>query len=141
VGHIEEVSVDIPAPIETVWGVLMDLETWPAWTPTMKSLARRTHGDLAVGSQVRVSQPFMTPHTWTITELARPTTFTWETHQLGVTLVARHDLTQVDGHTRAIISVDIRGLVGRLIVTLAAARTRNFVRQEANGLSARSTSL
>lgn len=139
-GHIEEVSIDIDAPIDTVWGVLMDLESWPTWTPTMKSLTRRTAGDLTIGSRVRISQPYMTPHTWTVTELARPTTFTWETHQMGVTLVARHDLAKVGERTRAVISVTIGGPVGQLTARIAAKRIRHFVEQETTGLATRSAS-
>jgi uncharacterized protein YndB with AHSA1/START domain len=139
VEFVEEVT--IAASVDTVWGVLMNLEAWPTWTRTMKSVTRRTSGELTVGSRVRVVQPFMTPHTWTVTELVRLTTFTWETRQLGVRLIARHDLSSTGSTTTARISARIDGPLGRVVARLAPARIRHFVRTEAAGLAAQSTLL
>ena len=52
-----EDSIDIAAPVERVWELTMDVESWPQLTPTITSVKRLDHGPLAVGSAARIKQP------------------------------------------------------------------------------------
>lgn len=131
-------EVVIAARPDAVFDVLVDIESWPQWTKSMTSLEPLTPGDLAVGSRVRIRQPYMGARTWVVTELIRPSRFTWESTQAGVHLVARHDQTAQGRSTVARLGVSIGGPIGALVAPLAAARTRRFLELEANGLAARS---
>lgn len=131
-------EVVIDARPDAVFDVLLDIESWPQWTKSMTSLERLTPGELAVGSRVRIRQPYMGARTWVITELIRPSRFTWESTQAGVRLVARHDHVAQGRSTVARLGVSIGGVMGSLVAPLAAARTRRFLELEANGLAARS---
>src|SRR5690242_2704258 len=46
-------AIDIDAPVERVWEVLMDVERWPDWSPTMTSVERLEPGMLRPGSSAR----------------------------------------------------------------------------------------
>jgi hypothetical protein len=56
-----EHSIEIDAPVERVWGLTIDVESWPGFTPTMESVERLNSEPLAVGSRVRVKQPQSLP--------------------------------------------------------------------------------
>ena len=43
--------IDIAAKPETVWGVMTDIERWPAWNPDVEEAS--LHGDVAEGTQFR----------------------------------------------------------------------------------------
>lgn len=44
-----EASIDIAAPAEKVWSVLVDVGSWPEWNPTCE----RIEGEVALGSTVK----------------------------------------------------------------------------------------
>ena len=44
-----EVTTTIDATPGEVWAILMDVERWPEWTPTMKSVRRLQDGPLPAG--------------------------------------------------------------------------------------------
>jgi uncharacterized membrane protein len=61
----QSTRIDVEAPIERVWEGLREVERWPEWAPTVTSARRLEDGPLAVGSQVRVEQPWIPrPCTW-----------------------------------------------------------------------------
>jgi carbon monoxide dehydrogenase subunit G len=45
-----EHTIEIEAPIERVWQVTLDVESWPKRIPTVESIERLHEGPLAVGS-------------------------------------------------------------------------------------------
>jgi carbon monoxide dehydrogenase subunit G len=57
-------TMDVEAPVERVWEVLREVEQWSEGAPTVTSVGRLDDGPLAVGSRVRVEQPFPRPSTW-----------------------------------------------------------------------------
>src|SRR5580765_507243 len=61
------ISVDIRAAPPRVWALISDIEGWPGWTPTVKSVERLDAGPLAVGSRARIRQPKLLPAVWQIT--------------------------------------------------------------------------
>jgi uncharacterized membrane protein len=110
----------IDAPIERVWQLTVDVEAWPSITPTMTSVERLDHGDLAVGSTARVKQPAQRAAVWTVTRFEPPTAYEWATTVLGVRMVGGHHLEATDaGHTRNRLIVRLEGrgagLLGRVV--------------------------
>src|SRR5512144_1662591 len=79
-----EHAVDVDAPPDVVWMVLMDVEAWPALTPSMTSVEKAESGPLKVGSRVKIKQPRLPLTEWTVTDLVDNERFTWESGRPGM---------------------------------------------------------
>lgn len=131
-------AIDIDAPPERVWEVMLDVDRWHEWTPSVSGIRRVDRGPLAVGSQVIVRQPKLPPAKWVVTAIEEGRGFTWESVGPGFRVVGRHEVEFRDGESRARLSLEHHGIVGRLIARLTAGITRRYIAYEAEGLKARS---
>jgi uncharacterized membrane protein len=52
-----ESSIQVDAPVATVWAVQTDFGGWPGWQPSVSSAQRLDAGELRAGSQFRWTQP------------------------------------------------------------------------------------
>lgn len=133
-----EVGIDISAPAERVWRALMDIESWPRWTPSVTEVERLESGPLKVGSRTRVKQPRLPVYVWQVTELDEGSSFTWVTHAPGVTAKAGHQITETADGSHLTVSVAWSGPMAGLVGAMYAKRTRESLTQEANGHKAAS---
>lgn len=121
-----------------VWAVLMDVESWPDWTASMREITRLDSGPLRVGSTVRVRQPTGRPMVFTITELTNERSFTWTASAAGTRSTGYHELTQTASGVRAVLTFALTGPMAWLGALLAGGRIRRYVDMEADGLKRRS---
>ena len=131
-------SIDIAASPERVWAVLSDLERWPDWTPSMRSLKRLDSGPLAVGSTVRVHQPKLRPANFVVTRLEPGRGFDWVTRSIGLTVTGRHWIEPISAGSRVTLSIHFVGTLAPLITWLTRRLIVRYVDLEANGLKQRS---
>ena len=131
-------SIEVAAPPERVWEVLVDVERWPEWTPSVSRVRALDDGPLAVGSRVEVSQPRIPTGTYTVTALDPGRAFTWEQRQPGSTVTAHHGCAPLpDGGTRVELGVVMSGAVGGLVGRLYRGLTERYLATEAAGLKVR----
>lgn len=128
-----EDEVFIKAPVDEVWRLTTDVESWPAMSPTFTSVQRLDEGPLAVGSEARVKQPGQRPTTWTVTAVDPPTMFAWEARVLGVHMVASHHLSAVEGGCRNRLAVEMTGRGGRFLGMLIGRAMRRSLATENEG--------
>lgn len=134
-----EFTTKIKASPEVVWAVMTDVERWPEWSPSMTKVTRLVSGPLVVGSQARIKQPRLRTMIWTVTELTPGRSFVWEAKGPGLTLVAGHHLANEEGGVvQVTLTVEHRGLVGRLLAPLTSRLVRRNVHMEAEGLKRQS---
>jgi uncharacterized membrane protein len=133
-----DVAVDISAPPEVVWAVLSAVESWPAWTASITSVRLLSPDPLQVGSRVRIKQPRLPVTVWTVTELVEGERFTWTATGPGVHTRASHRVVRTTDGSRATLSIDQAGVLGRLVGRLYGGLTRRYVAMEAAGLKQRS---
>jgi len=134
-------SVDIQAPPARVWSVLLAVEQWPQWTPTVTRVERLDPGPLTLGSRTRIHQPSLAPAIWKVTELdSDQFVFTWATRALGLTITGRHVVQPTPAGSRAELSVRISGMLGPIVTYLVRDITQRYVTQEAECLRRRSES-
>ena len=134
--HTED-SIEILAPVEKVWAVYADVERWPDWTASVRSVELVEGDALAVGARARIDQPRLPRVTWTVTELTPGRSWTWENRSPGAHTVAWHVVTPVDSATtRVEQGIDQDGPIGGLVGRLYAGLTRRYLRMEAQGLKA-----
>jgi carbon monoxide dehydrogenase subunit G len=133
-----ENTIDIQAPAEIIWAVMVDVERWSEWTPSMQRVERLDAGPFAVGSRARVRQPRIPPAIWVVTELVRGSSFTWVSHGLGQHHVATHRIDpRADGRCTVTLSVRSTGSVVTLFSPIMSPIARRYVAMEAEGLKRR----
>jgi uncharacterized membrane protein len=134
-----ETTVNIDAPLDTVWATLIDLGRWPEWTESIQEVSWLEGGALAKGSRVRIKQPSIPAQVWVVSEVQPGASFSWTSKALGVTTLGCHALTQAaDGHVTVTLGIDQSGLLAPVMGLLAGARARRYVQMEADGLKKRS---
>lgn len=123
----------IEAPVDEVWRLTTDVESWPAMSWTMTSVQRLDQGPLQVGSQARVKQPGQRPTVWTVTAVDAPNHFEWVARAFGVQMVASHHLAAAEGGCRNRLAVEMSGRGARLLGLLGGRAIRRSLATENAG--------
>lgn len=102
-----ERSVEVEAPVEAVWDLMMDVKSWPEWKPFMtKASIAGGYDSLSNGSKIRMSVmaggPAAAPLSATVIEFNRPHRLAWE--------------GGVKGLVHAVHSFDFRDKGGKTLV-------------------------
>ena len=97
------VSRRIPAPADTVWQLLTDLDVWPVWGPTVAG-AELDRGGFELGATGKVWTPVGVPLPFTITELDPGRTWAWRVAGVPAT---RHGVEPAPGGCRAWMSAPV----------------------------------
>jgi len=135
-----QVRSHIDAPPDNIWAVMIDVERWSEWTPSVTRLEKLDAGELHVGQRVRIEQPKLPKMTWEVTEVDPGRSFSWSTSRPGVTTVGTHEVA-VDGSGSEIrLTIEYRGLLAPVVHLLAGRRTHQYMEQEARGLRQRAES-
>ena len=137
-GVEQRTSIEVDAPPDRVWDVLVDVERWPEWTDSVSSVRLLDAGPLAVGSRVEISQPRIPTGTYMVTTLEPGSLFIWQQRQPGSTVSAHHECAPLpDGGTRVELRVVMSGAVGGVVGRLYRKLTARYLAMEAAGLKAR----
>lgn len=129
-------TVAIAAPVEQVWAVTYDIESWPSWSPTMRTIIKQDKGSLVAGSTARVEQPRLRPAVWTVDEVVENRTFTWHTGRAGYRLTAEHHLSPTAAGTAVELAAVVTGPLARPVWWLAGRTIRRYVELERKALKA-----
>ena len=132
------ITVDIRATPQRVWAVLSDLEGWPDWTPSVRSVERLEAGPLSVGSRARIRQPKLAPAVWRITAIEKGRSFTWVTRSPGLSVTAHHGVEATADGSRATLSIRFEGLLAPLVAWLTHRLNNRYLGLEGAGLKRRS---
>jgi uncharacterized membrane protein len=129
-------SIEIDASVDRVWELTMDVEAWPAHTPSMTSVERLDATPLAVGSQARIKQPAQPERVWTVTTFEPRQRFAWSTKAMGTRMTGGHQLEERNGGTTNTLTVDIEGPLAPLMGLLMRRPIRKAIEQENEGFKA-----
>ncbi|MHB1139227.1 MAG: SRPBCC family protein [Microthrixaceae bacterium] len=129
-----ESALVIDAPVERVWELTLDIESWPELTPTMTSVERLDDGALRVGSTARVVQPRQRPTVWTVTALEPRSRFVWSTKLATLTMTASHEVEEVGpDRCRNTLRVELDGFGAGLARRLLGSTMRRAITTENEG--------
>ena len=128
-----QTSLHINAPIERVWELTLDVESWPRLTPTVTKVEHLDTGPLAVGSRTRVKQPAQRAKVWTVTELEAGRRFAWTTSAFGGSMTGAHDLTPDGSGTANTLTIDLDGPFAGLVGMLFGRTIRRAIETENKG--------
>lgn len=132
-----DVSVDVDAAPGRVWAVMMELERWHEWTPSIRRIQRLDPGELALGKAVRIWQPGLVRAVWRVIELVPGERFTWVCRSPGVRSTGSHGVEPRGSGSRVTLAVRHEGLVARLLRGWISGITTRYMTMEAQGLKAR----
>jgi uncharacterized membrane protein len=131
-------SVEVFAPREKVWEILIDVERWPEWTPTVTRAERLEPGALVVGSRTKIWQPKLITTAWRVTALdSNAGVFIWETSRPGVKVIATHSVQPTRGGVRLALVLEYRGILGPFMAMQLKQLNWDYLTKEAQGLKAR----
>ena len=128
-----EHTEQIDAPVDQVWDLTLDVESWPTFTPTMTSIRRLDDAPLGVGSAVSIKQPGQRERVWTVTELEPNRRFAWSTRAMGVTMTGAHQLAESGGGTANTLTVDLEGRLAPVVGALLRGPVRKALVAENQG--------
>jgi uncharacterized protein YndB with AHSA1/START domain len=133
----QSITVEIAAPPERVWEVLIDVEHWSEWTATVTWVRRLDEGPLRRGSRAKIRQPRIPETEYVVTELEPGRSFTWVATGPGVLTTARHTAEPLSGDgTRVRLSVSQSGWLGSVMGRFYRGLTDCYLANEADGLRA-----
>ncbi|MBI2760298.1 MAG: SRPBCC family protein [Chloroflexi bacterium] len=133
-----ERTIDINAPYAQVWAIMADVERWPEWTASIKSVDLLEQGFFTSGSRARVRQPRLPTAVWTVTALQPDRSFEWQNASPGLKSRAVHSVESTGPDTsRVTLSIDWSGPLAPIIRLLYGGLSRRYVDTEASGLKRR----
>jgi len=133
-----QIETEINASVELVWATMRDVERWPEWTSTVKSVRLRTPPPLAVGSRALIRQPKLPPALWRMVELDDSLrSFTWVNSAPGVRVVAKHLVVPVGESSRVTLSLRFEGVLAKLLGFATRKLNTRYLAMEAQGLKSR----
>src|SRR3954471_8953128 len=91
-GEGERASVTIDAPIDVVWSVFTDVERWPTWASSFRSV-ELIDGPMRLGAKARIRQPRLPTVVWEGTKWEPGRSWTWTAASPGARTEASHVLT------------------------------------------------
>jgi hypothetical protein len=136
-----QISIEIAASQDVVWGVMSDVERWHEWTASVRSVRRLDTGPLRVGSRAVIRQPKFPPALWTVTAIDPGRSFTWRSGAPGMWVHGHHSIEAIAGGARATLRLHFQGVLGRLLGTMTSAINNRYLGMEAAGLKRRSEAL
>ncbi|HEY6329436.1 MAG TPA: SRPBCC family protein [Blastocatellia bacterium] len=132
-----DVVVGIKAPPDQVLAVLLDVERWPDWTPSVSSIQRLDDGPLTIGSRAKIRQPKLMPAIWQVTELESGKRFAWVTRSPGVQIKGDHVVDRDGDGSRVTLSLQYSGLLAPILARFYRGLSERYLSLEANGLQKR----
>jgi hypothetical protein len=129
------------ASAETVWRILMDVEHWKDWNPTILDIRPLASVGLRVGARYQVTQPGLKPAVYEVIDCIPNESFTWMQKLPGGELVADHRVTVKDNVTEVKLSFSSRGFLAGIATMPFAQKIRQFVSTEARSLKEKSEAM
>ena len=128
-------SVSINSSQEAIWKILSDVSHWHEWTPTVTRVEVLNIPEIKLNNRYKVYQPKLQPAEWTVTVLAPPSNFTWESKTPGMHMVAEHILTPKGANqTELTLTFTFKGWLGKLIGRMYGKTAESYIQTEAQSL-------
>lgn len=135
--RVYEETVEIDADPQRVWDVLVDVESWPEWTPSMTTVRMATPGPLGRGSRVAIKQPRLSPAEMTVDRYVEGRSFAWSSTMAGLSTIADHVVEPTSTGSRVTLVLTQSGPLAGFVGVAYGRMIRRYVHLEATGLKKR----
>jgi len=116
----------MPVPASAAWDVIVDLDAWPVWGPSVSGAELDGAGPLRAGSRGRVITPVGVPLPFEITEFVDGRSWAWRV--LGVP-ATRHEVVPTDSGCIVSFGVPLWAPAYLGVMALALPRIERLARQ------------
>jgi uncharacterized membrane protein len=134
---ITRTDVEIEASPSAVWDIYADVERWPDWTASIKSVVGLDGPEIAVGRRFEIRQPRMPKLVWEVTAVEPGVSWTWRVKSLGGTTTASHELAPSGNRTIVRQRIEQRGPIGVAVGLMIRGLTKRYLKMEGEGLKSR----
>jgi uncharacterized membrane protein len=130
-----EHSIEITADPEAVWEVMSNVERWPDWNESVRSVQLLDRGGLWPGQRARIRQPRLPVAIWTVEQIEHGRSFSWRSDTTGLRSVGEHTVEAKDPDTsRVVLRLAHSGALAGPVRFLYGGMIRRYVKAEAEGL-------
>jgi hypothetical protein len=130
-------SVSINAPLDVVWDVTVDVDSWHEWSPTVTSIKRIEPGEFGMDKSAVVKQPQMPELIWRVTQYIPLTEFTWTTQMPGLSMTGSHLISREGDATISVLTLNMTGILSVIAAIGLRARAVKTLKVENAGLKTR----
>jgi hypothetical protein len=131
------ISIDINAPAARVYDVMIDIDSWHEWTPSITRIRRLDGGAFALGTRALIKQPKFPPALWTLTKIEPGRRFEWVNKAPGLAVTGHHSVVPTATGCRATLALSYEGIFGGVLARMTEGITKRYITMEAAGLKAR----
>ena len=138
--QLYEETIEVHADPQRVWEVLVDVESWPDWTPSMTTVEVLSPRPLGPGSRVAIKQPRLAPAEMTVDEYVEGRSFAWSSEMKGLRTVADHRVEPTPTGSRVTLVLRQSGPLAGLVRLAYGRMIRRYMHLESTGLKQRAES-
>lgn len=138
--QVYEETVEVDADPQRVWQVLVDVESWPEWTPSMTTVEMVTPRPLGPGSRVAVKQPRLARVEMTVDRYVEGRSFAWSSRTKGLHTVGDHVVEPTPTGSRVTLTLTQSGPLAGIVRLAYGRMIRRYVHLETTGLKRRAES-
>lgn len=117
--RMPSVELSIAAPASAVWDVLVDLQAWPEWGPTVSGAELDGLGPLALGARGKVWTPVGVPLPFVIDDFVDGRSWSWRVAGVSAT---RHEV--IPTRTGCVLSFGVPVWAPAYLAIMAVALPR-----------------
>ncbi len=138
--QVYEETIEVNADPQRVWEVLVDVESWPVWTPSMTTVKVVSPRPLGPGSRLAIKQPRLAPAEMTVGEYVEGRSFAWSSEVKGLRTIADHRVDRTPTRSRVTLVLRQSGSLAGLVRLGYGRMIRRYVHLESTGLKRRAES-
>jgi hypothetical protein len=124
-GGLLTVERDVGSPPDKVWDVLVDLDAWPQWGPTVAGAKLTDTGALALGARGKIRTPLGVWLPFIVTEFEQGRSWAWSVAGVPAT---RHEVRPAEGGCRVAFAVPLWALAYLPVCAIALDRIARMAR-------------
>src|SRR5215217_5053990 len=103
-------QVEIHAPAKVIWNIMLEVERWHEWTPTINSSKKLGTDGFGTGTKLLIQQPKLPTAVWKVFEMKPEEGFSMVKGNLLLKIVAAHVLHPSSNKTVVTLSLEFSGI-------------------------------
>ena len=131
-------ATEIAAPAQRIWNLLANIDAWPAWMPTVRSVEVLDGMPPKVGHRYLVAQRRLRPALWTVRQVDPGRRLLWRARKPGTRMTADRVVESLaPQRSRVTLHFTFDGVLARVAGALFGRIADSYLRQEARALKRR----